>query len=92
MGASVRPTTEEIKAARAVPCHLNMGEDSDCYFGHGIYADGICDEVKIRERNANFNQHLKELGVIVASKRKIFMKDLSSRVSVCGFHRFLVYQ
>ena len=45
MGASIRPTTEEIKAAQAVPCHLNMGEDSDCYFGHGVYADGICDEV-----------------------------------------------
>ena len=93
MGASIRPTTEEIKAAQAVPCHLNMGEDSDCYFGHGVYADGICDEVIIIiQRNVNFNQYLKELGVIVPSKRKIFMKDLSSRVSVCAFHRFLVYQ
>merc|ERR1712119_233373 len=77
LGASIRPTREEMKAARAVPCHLYMDQDSDCYFGHGVYADGICDE---------------ELGVIVPSKRKIFMKDLSSRVSVCAFHRFLVYQ
>ena len=29
----------------AIPCHLHMEEESDCYFGQGLYSDGICDEV-----------------------------------------------
>ena len=92
MGTSIRPTAEEIKSGRAIPCHLNLDDDSDCYFGHGVYADGICDEVrKSNEEMNQLKQYLKEFGVIVPSKKKIFMKDSSDRVSVCGFHRFLVY-
>ena len=45
LGGSGRPSAAEIKAGGAIPCHLNMGTDSDCYFGQGVYSDGICDEV-----------------------------------------------
>ena len=31
-----------------------MEDHSDCYFGHGVYADGICDEV--RKFNEEMNQ------------------------------------
>ena len=33
----------------AIPCHLDMTEESDCYFGQGLYSDGICDEVRQSE-------------------------------------------
>ena len=45
LGASGRPTEAEIRRGKAIPCHLNIGTHSDCYFGQGVYSDGICREV-----------------------------------------------
>ena len=45
LGGSGKPSEAEIRQGRAIPCHLNIGKHSDCYFGQGVYSDGICREV-----------------------------------------------
>ena len=45
LGGSGRPSDAELREGRAIPCHLNMATQSDCYFGQGVYSDGICHEV-----------------------------------------------
>ena len=42
-----RVSAEQMKRRNAVPCDLDMDTASDCYFGAGIYSDGICSEVVI---------------------------------------------
>ena len=42
-----RVSAEQMKRRDAVPCDLDMNTASDCYFGAGIYSDGICSEVEI---------------------------------------------
>ena len=42
-----RVSAEQMKRRDAVPCDLDMDTASDCYFGAGIYSDGICSEVEI---------------------------------------------
>ena len=39
-----RPSEAEIMEGGAIPCNL-AGAQSDCYFGQGVYSDGICQEV-----------------------------------------------
>merc|ERR1711997_130467 len=73
-----RPTGAEMRQSGAIPCNLNTGTSSDCYFGEGVYSDGICDE---------------EVGVVIPSKGRVFMVDpyyTPDRVSVCGAFRFIV--
>merc|ERR1712183_1198002 len=73
-----RPSEAEIIQGGAIPCHLNTGTQSDCYFGQGVYSDGICHE---------------EFGVVIPSKRRVFMEHpyTSNKVSICGVYRFIVY-
>ena len=40
-------TGEQLGRKGAVPCDLDMETSSDCYFGAGIYSDGICSEVTL---------------------------------------------
>ena len=42
-----RVSAEQMKRRDAVPCDLDLDTTSDCYFGAGIYSDGICSEVEI---------------------------------------------
>ena len=49
LGGTGRPSEAELRDGGAIPCHLNMAAQSDCYFGQGVYSDGICHEVA-RER------------------------------------------
>ena len=42
-----RVTGEQLRRKGAVPCDLDMEATSDCYFGAGIYSDGICSEVTL---------------------------------------------
>merc|ERR1711874_389489 len=39
LGRSGRPSEAEIREGRAIPCHLNFGTYSDCYFGQGVYME-----------------------------------------------------
>merc|ERR1712183_112139 len=73
-----RPSEAEIIQGGAIPCHLKTGTQSDCYFGQGVYSDGICHE---------------EFGVVIPSKRRVFMEHpyTSDKVSICGVYRFIVY-
>ena len=89
-----RPTGAEMRQAGAIPCDLNTGTTSDCYFGEGVYSDGICDEVgrKLKYCTA-VSFPLQEVGVVIPSKGRVFMVDpyYTDRVSVCGAFRFIVY-
>ena len=93
----VRPSEAEIKEGGAIPCHLNTGTQSDCYFGQGVYSDGICHEVgkiEVYRREGETNILLQEFGVIIPSKRRVFMEHpyTSDKVSICGAYRFIVYK
>ena len=46
LGSPSSLTSGAMKKGGALPCHLNIRQDSDCYFGQGVYSDGICDEVQ----------------------------------------------
>merc|ERR1711874_296554 len=74
-----RPSEAEILQGGAIPCHLNTGTQSDCYFGQGVYSDGICHE---------------EFGVVIPSKGRVFMEHpyTTDKVSICGAFRFIVYK
>ena len=92
-----RPSEAEIKEGGAIPCHLNTGTQSDCYFGQGVYSDGICHEVvrhRLREGKGLTNISFQEFGVVIPSKRRVFMDHpyLSDKVSICGVYRFIVYK
>ena len=42
-----RQSAEDLKNKKGVSCNLDDKNASDCYFGAGVYSDGICEEVKI---------------------------------------------
>ena len=54
-----------------------MSAVSDCYFGAGIYSDGLCEE---------------DLGTIVPSKNRVLMpSEEGSKPAACGVYLAVVY-
>ena len=97
-----RPSSTDLMNNRAVPCDLNMSSHSDCYFGAGIYNDGICEEVG---RNYNIfvtslqatawifkssTLIIQDLGVVVPSQSRVLMPS-GDTASVCGVYYVLTY-
>jgi len=73
----VRQSAEDLKNKKVVSCNLDDKNASDCYFGAGVYSDGICEE---------------DPGIIVPSKNRIYMPDdQGKKPSVCGVYTALVY-
>ena len=87
----------DLRSAGALPCHLNLHQDSDCYFGRGLYSDGICDEVKddiVMFYCITNNTSSQELGVILPSEGRVFMQDpfKPDSVSQCSAYSVVIYK
>ena len=72
-------TADDLKKKNAVPCNLDFEKTTNCYFGMGIYADGICEE---------------DIGVIVPSMGKVIMPsgEPGEKLSTCSVYIVLTQQ
>ena len=72
-----KQSASDLKNKRAVPCDLNMSAVSDCYFGSGIYSDGLCEE---------------DLGTIIPSRNRVLMPSHEGRKpATCGVYLAVLY-